>query len=123
TGRRPRTAARAAGLGGGGPDRRKARVACDVAYGDEAAAPERPESELEQALSESHVWAGEAEPGSRVQAAVFAEGDREPVDVEQLAHASDRGLEGVRERKLGDRLPDDREERARAAELGSHAPR
>ena len=76
--------------------------------------------ELEQPLGDARVRAGEAVTGRRREpVAGDAEVDGHALDVEQLRDARDRRLERVRERELGRRLPDDREERTRALELHS----
>src|SRR5256714_1481846 len=81
-----------------------------------------PERELEQALADSHVRAREAALRCGLEPVVFDEVDGQPLCRQQLPHAFDGGLERVRERELGDRLADDREERLGALEVLGKRP-
>ena len=63
------------------------------------------------------------EPGLRPQPVRVAEVDRDTVRAQQLGDARDGGLQRVRERELGDRLADDREQRVGPFELERRRPR
>ena len=91
---------------------------------DEPPRPARAESQLEQALADPHVWAGEPPLGRGLEPlALLDQVDRHALGVEQLAHAVDGRVEGVRQRELGDRLADDRQQSASPLELlGQLAP-
>ncbi len=104
------------GLDDGVPDGREVQIGLRVGDVEHALGPERPEGELEQALGHGELGGG-VSAGFVAQAVPVAEVDRHPLHAQQLGHACDRGVDRVRERKLGDRLADDREQGARSFEL------
>ena len=96
----------------------QARVARRVRDAEQAAAARRPEQQLEQALRDARVRAGQLALGRRLEPpGLGGEVDGEPLRAEQAGDVLDRGVERVRERELRDRLADDRQQRARALEL------
>ena len=109
------------GLDPGLRDRIRRRCELRIGRGvldDEDAAPAEPaEGEVGEPFRHPHVRAGEAAAGRRREPALLAEVDGEPLGAEQLGHPLDGRLQRVGERELRDRLPDDREERARPLQL------
>ena len=100
----------------------EANIARRVGQEHQSAAARGAERELEQALADSHVRAREAALRCGLEPVVFDEVDGQPLCRQQLPHAFDGGLERVRERELGDRLADDREERLGALEVLGKRP-
>src|SRR5262245_33102939 len=94
------------------------RIATQILDEEKASSAERPERELEEPLGEIRVRALEAARGGRREPSPFAEVDRDVTARCQLGDPVDSGLERVRERKLGDRLADDADDRLRAPEGG-----
>jgi hypothetical protein len=85
---------------------------------DQPSRPARAESQLEQALADPHVRAGEPALGRGLEPlALLDQVNGHAVGIEQLADAVDGRVERVGQRELGDRLADDRQEGARSLEL------
>ena len=93
-----------AGLGHGAGDRRQAALVEGAWEDEHAAGSERAERELEQALRDDLVGAGEVTRRRRVETVAVAEVDGDPLDAEQFRDVRDRRVERVRERQLRNRL-------------------
>src|SRR5947207_2520369 len=106
-------------------DRSEAEICLRVVDQDRLLPPERPASELDQALGDPRVGAGQA-TARGLEQAIFVrleQVDGEPLGAEQLGDPLDCGLEGVGQRKLRDRLSDDGDERPAAFQLDRLPPR